>query len=225
MTQKAEKANKVKVWSDANKETMTQKVKKENRVISRRVCSKETTPFLMVPGPFGEIIAQELYDLDKHHQDEHRCQHHWHIHPFIAVGQGHIPNPAGTDDTGLGRSGDQADGTDGGGKDHGTFGFRQDEVADNLEIIGTHGLGSPDDPFVHTQKRIFIETGQAGDDEYHQRDQSRFHPDPRPHDEFGEGKDEGHQDDEGKAAEKTDHGIEQGIHHFIFQKASFVGQD
>ena len=28
-----------------------------------------------------------------------------------------------------------------------------------------------------------------------------------------------------KAAEETDHGIEQGIHHFIFQKASFVGQD
>ncbi len=31
MTQKAEKANKVKVGSDANKETMTQKVKKQIR--------------------------------------------------------------------------------------------------------------------------------------------------------------------------------------------------
>ena len=48
MTQKAEKANKVKVWSDANKETMTQKVKKENRVISRRVCSKETMTYALV---------------------------------------------------------------------------------------------------------------------------------------------------------------------------------
>ena len=36
------------MWSDANKETMTQKVKKENRVIIRRVCSKETMTYALV---------------------------------------------------------------------------------------------------------------------------------------------------------------------------------